>query len=250
MQIVPMRIFHARSRPRRNAFAYKAAYVALPVEEFCKGKTCALFSVDGANLFSLRSRDYGDGKPDPANWIRDTLRHFRITEADGRIVLLTMPRIFGYAFNPVSFWFCHDREDQLRAVVAEVNNTFGERHFYLCCRPDHRAIGRDDRLKVRKLFHVSPFLGVAGEYRFGFDCNAGLISVSIELFDEQGAVLTTSIRGSPQPLSSLGLIKILAGSPLQMVKVICLIHWQALKLHLKGIPHHAKPVRPAVMISR
>jgi DUF1365 family protein len=224
--------------------------VALPVEEFCKGKKCALFSVDSANLFSLNSKDYGDGKSDPANWIRDTLRHLEIVEVDGPIVLLTLPRILGYAFNPVSFWFCHDQKEQLRAVVAEVNNTFGERHFYLCCRPDHRAIKCDDRLKVRKAFHVSPFLEVAGEYRFGFDCQAGLISVRIDLFDEKGPTLTTSMRGSPRPLSNFGLVKTLAGFPLQMLKVIGLIYWQALKLHLKGVTHHAKPEPPVAMISR
>jgi len=249
MQIVPMRIFHARARPKKNAFAYNLCYVTISSDEFREGKKNPLFSVDRANVFSLRSKDYGDGGPEPAKWIRDTLRRFQIHAADGRIVLLTLPRIFGYAFNPVSFWFCHDRDDGLRAVIAEVNNTFGERHHYLCSHPDQRAIGCRDRLRVRKIFYVSPFLDIAGEYDFGFDCKPPGMSVNINLIDEKGVALVTSMSGVPLPLSNLRLMAILALFPLQMIKVIGLIHWQALKLTLKGVPRHAKPAPPAVPVS-
>lgn len=250
MQIVPMRIFHARTRPKRNAFAYSLFYVTISDEEFCAGKKCALFCVDSANIFTLRSKDYGDGRSEPASWIRDILKRFGIAAADGRVVLLTLPRILGYAFNPVSFWFCHDRDEGLRAVVAEVNNTFGERHFYLCCHSDHRTIERDDRLEVAKVFHVSPFLKIAGDYRFGFDCKGGFLSIDIALVDEQGVALATSMRGTVQPLTDLGLMRVLARFPLQMIKVIGLIHWQALKLYLKGSRYRAKPAPPAALVSR
>lgn len=249
MQIVPMRIFHARAKPKKNAFAYNLSYVMISDDEFCRSKKTALFSVDRSNIFSLRSKDYGDGCTEPSRWIRDTLRRFQIQTADGRIALLTLPRIFGYAFNPVSFWFCHDRDNGLRAVIAEVNNTFGERHFYLCCHPDQRVIGCRDRLRVRKIFYVSPFLDIAGEYDFGFDCKAPGISVNINLMDENGIALATSMSGSPRPLSNLRLLAILARFPLQMIKVSGLIHWQALKLILKGVPRHAKPAPPAVPVS-
>ena len=249
MQLVPMRIFHARARPKKNAFAYNLCYAMISDDEFCGGKKSALFSVDRANVFSLRSKDYGDRSTEPAAWIRDTLRRFQIHAADGRITLLTLPRIFGYAFNPVSFWFCHDRDNGLRAVVAEVNNTFGEKHFYLCCHPDQRAIECRDRLRVRKIFYVSPFLDIAGEYDFGFDCKAPGISVNINLIDESGIALATSMSGAPRPLSDLRLLTILTRFPLQMVKVIGLIHWQALKLYLKGVQRHVKPAPPAVPVS-
>ncbi len=249
MQIVPTRIFHARTRPKKNAFVYNLCYVTISDGEFRRGKKSALFSVDRANVFSLRSKDYGDGSAEPTRWIRDRLKDFQVDAANGRIVLLTLPRIFGYAFNPVSFWFCHDRDNGLRAVIAEVNNTFGERHFYLCCHSDQRAIGCRDQLRVRKVFYVSPFLEIAGEYDFGFDFNANGISVKIDLVDENGIALATSMRGSPRPLSTLRLLAILVLYPLQMIKVIALIHWQALKLYLKGVPHHAKPAPPAAMVS-
>lgn len=249
MQIVPMRIFHARARPKKNAFVYNLCYVTITGDEFFAGKRSALFSVDRANVFSLRSKDYGDGGGEPTKWIRDTLQRFQVGSADGRVDLLTLPRIFGYAFNPVSFWFCHDRGNGLRAVVAEVNNTFGERHFYLCCHPDQRVIERGDRLRVRKIFYVSPFLDVAGEYDFGFDCKPPGISVIINLIDETGIALATFMSGSPRPLTNLRLLAILALAPLQMIKVIGLIHWQALKLHLKGVPSHVKPAPPTAPVS-
>jgi DUF1365 family protein len=249
MQIVPTRIFHARSRPKRNRFGYGICAVAIEAEEFRKGRRCLLFSIDAPNLFTLRTRDYADGKTDPVDWVRNALADFQIAAADGRIVLLTLPRILGYAFNPVSFWFCLDRHERLRAVLAEVNNTFGERHFYLCCHPDHRAIERDDRLGVRKVFHVSPFLETAGDYRFAFDFAAEQIAVGIDLIDEAGLALATSMRGTPQPLTSLRLLRALAGIPLQAIKVIGLIHWQALKLAFKGVPYHRKPPPPAAAIT-
>jgi DUF1365 family protein len=250
MRIVPMRISHARAHPRKNAFAYKLGYVAITDEEFREGKKGALFSVNGPNLFSLRSKDYCDGRGEPVQWIRDALNRFHIAAADGHIVLLTLPRILGYAFNPVSFWFCHDRDGRLRAVMAEVNNTFKERHFYLCCHADHRPIGGNDQLLVRKVFHVSPFLETAGEYRFRFACDVERMMAHIDLFAGNKLVLATSMSGAPEELSDWRLIKMFALSPLQIVKVIGLIHWQALKLYFKGIRHHAKPLPPAAMVSR
>ena len=249
MQIVPLRIFHARSRPRRNAFAYRLCAVAIHADDFRKGRKCALFSIDEPNLFTLRTRDYADGKTDPVQWVRNALEGFQIAAADGRIMLLTLPRIFGLAFNPVSFWFCFDDGGCLRAVLAEVNNTFGERHFYLCCHADRRPIGRTDRLGVRKVFHVSPFLDISGEYRFGFDCSARRIAVSIDLIDETGLALATSLWGAPMPLTSSRLLAALAGVPMQAIKVIGLIHWQALKLMHKGVRYRHKPVPPAQTIT-
>jgi DUF1365 family protein len=249
MQIVPMRVSHARSRPRRNAFVYRVCAVAIGADDLRKGRKCALFSVDEPNLFNLQTRDYGDGKTNPVQWVRKTLDDLQVTVADGRIVLLTLPRILRYAFNPVSFWFCFDRRERLRAVLAEVNNTFGERHFYLCRHPDQRPIMRDDRLRVPKVFHVSPFQETAGEYRFAFECNDRRIAVGIDLLDETGLALTTTMRGAPRPLSGFGLVKGLASSPLQGIKVISLIHWQALKLALKGVPYRSKPPPPASIVT-
>jgi uncharacterized protein len=250
MQIVPMQVAHARTRPRRNAFRYPVCYFALSMHELVERKGSAFFSIDRGNLFSIYTRDYGDGRTPPAQWIRGILGNFLLGEADGDITLLTLPRIMGYAFNPVSFWFCLDRERRLRAVVAEVNNTFGERHCYLCFHDDHRVIARGDELSVQKVFHVSPFMEVKGSYRFRFDYGAEKIAVRIDLHDEVGLILSTSMGGRAHVLTDSGLFKVFFRYPLQMLKVIALIHYQAMVLYLKGVRHYRKPAPPAVPVSR
>jgi uncharacterized protein len=247
---VPTRVAHARTRPKRNAFHYKLCYFAIPVGEWTRGTRAAFFSIDRPNLFSLRSRDYGDGKTRPADWIRGLLNAQGLIEADGEIVLLTLPRLLGYAFNPVSFWFCSDRDGRLRAVLAEVNNTFGERHCYLCFHENREPIEKSARLVMRKVFHVSPFMEVKGSYRFRFDYAADRIGVQIDLLDEEGVILATSMSGHPLPLTAVGLLKTAFGYPLQTVKVVALIHYQALKLFLKGVRNYRKPAPPEMFVSR
>jgi len=250
MQRVPTLVAHARTRPRRNAFHYKLCYFAIPVSEWFKGTRGAFFSIDRFNLFSLRSRDYGDGAAPPREWIAGLLHEQGLSEADGEIVLLTLPRLLGYAFNPVSFWFCFDHSRQLRAVLAEVNNTFGERHCYLCFHETHEPITKAARLVVRKMFHVSPFMEVKGSYRFRFDYDPERIGVQIDLLDEEGVILATSMRGRPQAITTLGLLKTALGYPLQTIKVVVLIHYQAVKLFLKGVRNYRKPEPPEAFVSR
>ena len=250
MQRVPTLVAHARTRPRRNAFHYKLCYFAIPVSEWTGGTRGGFFSIDRFNLFSIRSKDYGDGATPPGKWIAGILGEQGFSEADGEIVLLTLPRLLGYAFNPVSFWFCFDRDKQLRAVLAEVNNTFGERHCYLCFHETHEPITKTARLVLRKMFHVSPFMEVKGSYRFRFDYDADRIGVQIDLLDEEGVILATSMSGRPQAITALGLLKTAFGYPLQTVKVVALIHYQAVKLFLKGVRNYRKPEPPEALVSR
>src|ERR1700760_352828 len=154
LDLVDARIFPARLRPKTNSFRYRAQYLLIDADSLSQPFRRGLFGMDRSNLFSLRTRDYGDGKTPPAEWIREVLHQWRIDETNGAVRLMTMPRIFGYAFNPVNFWFCLDRDGGLRAVLVEVNNTFGERHCYLCFHDDHRVIAPDDVLHARKAFHV------------------------------------------------------------------------------------------------
>jgi len=250
MQRVRTLVAHARTRPRRNAFHYKLCYFAIPVREWEPGSRKVFFSIDRPNLFSLRSSDYGDGTTPLADWIGGILAAAQLTEADGDIVLVTLPRFLGYAFNPVSFWFCLDREKRLRAVLAEVNNTFGERHCYLCFHETHEPIVKSARLVVRKIFHVSPFMEVKGSYRFRFEYEPDRIAVRIDLLDEDGVILSTSMSGSPQPVTAAGLTKTALAYPLQTLKVVALIHYQALKLFLKGVRNYRKPAPPEMFVSR
>ena len=250
MQLVPTLVAHARTRPKKNAFRYGLCYFAIPLGEWTAGTRNALFSVDRANLFSVRSRDYGDGKTPPAQWIRKILADENFPEADGEIVLLTLPRLLGFAFNPVSFWFCFDCGNSLRVVLAEVRNTFGERHCYLCFREDRAPITKDTRVTAKKMFHVSPFMEVKGSYRFRFQFDAARIAVSIDLLDEEGVILATSMIGSPKAPSAAALVGAALSYPLQTFKVVWLIHYQALRLFLKGVKNYRKPAPPELLISR
>jgi DUF1365 family protein len=249
IRILDARIFHARSRPRKNAFRYGALYLMLPLTELSRARRIGLFSIDKANVFGIRTSDYGDGTRPPEQWIRQVLDDWRVPEADGEVWLMTMPRIFGYAFNPVSFWFCFDKAQQLRAMLAEVNNTFGERHCYLCFRDDHGVIDPQDALLSRKIFHVSPFIRVEGDYRFRISASAENVSVAIDLSDQDGPLLRTSVAGPLQPMTSTGLLRVLLRNPLTPLKVIALIHYQAVKLFLKGVRHFGKPEATAIPIS-
>lgn len=236
-EIADVRITHARRGARKNAFAHRALYLILPLRTL---RTAArpLFAINRFSLFSFHTCDHGDGETDPETWARAQLARHGIAEADGDIVLMTLPRVLGYVFNPVSFWLCYDRDARLRAVIAEVNNTFGERHVYVCNHYDRRPIEMPDWLTEQKAFYVSPFLTIEGEYRFRFDIEPDRFAVAINHHDKAGLRLTTGMSGRREPLTSARLLRTFLLNPLMPFKVIALIHWQALRLKLKGVKYH------------
>lgn len=244
-------VSHTRTTPRRNAFSYGVYYLCMALDELPKLNAVRLLSYNRGNLFSLHDKDHG--KADGSSferWIRGLLNEWKLREADGRIMLLTMPRLFGYGFNPVSFWFCLDKQGNVRAVVAEVCNTFKDRHSYICFHDDHRPITKDDWIETPKIFHVSPFIEIKGKYRFRFAYGEKNIGVWIDYYDENGMLLTTSLTGKRQPLTSLTLLSCFFRCPLVTLKVIGLIHYQALKLSLKGIRYHRRQPMPPTEVSR
>lgn len=239
------RVMHARLRPKSNVFSYRVWFLRVPLSALDR-LAGPLFSIDRLNLFSLRTRDHGprDGSP-WLPWIRWLLADHGLHAADGEVWLQCFPRVLGYAFNPVSFWLCHDREGRLRAVLCEVNNTFGERHNYLLAHEDQRPIAPGDELGARKVFHVSPFCAVAGGYRFRFDTDPAATRVRIDYHDPLGRLLITTVSGVARPLASGTLLQAFFAYPLMTGAVIARIHWQALRLWLKGVPLFSKPLPPA-----
>lgn len=237
-------VMHRRLRPAVHAFAYPVFYVQLPLRHLASAN-CAVFSVDRRNLLSFRSRDHGprDGRP-LLPWIEELLARHGLPQG-GEIVLQTFPRVLGYVFNPVSFWYCHDRDGRLVAVLAEVNNTFGGSHSYLL-HQGGRPLAAGDSLRADKRLHVSPFNTVEGGYRFRFQLNGPTQAVCIDYDDAQGELLRTAITGRPQRWSAGALLAALARMPFLTVGVMARIHWQALRLWLKGVPFHgAHPVATA-----
>jgi DUF1365 family protein len=242
-------VFHARLRPKRHRFRHDALYVLLPEAALARPCRKGLFAAGPFGLFSVRTGDYGDGGGNPLAWARGVLALHEIAGI-AEIRLLTMPRILGFGFNPVSFYLCHDREGALRAVLAEVNNTFGERHVYLCAQAGEGAIGPGDRISARKLFHVSPFNRVEGDYHFGFHIAPDRIAITIALDTDEGPLLRTALSGPLAPLTTAGLLRHLLFNPLYPFKVIGLIHYQAVRLFLKGLRHFGKPPPPAALVTR
>ena len=239
------KVLHHRLRPAEHRFAYPVFFLLLPLHRLDK-VAAPFFSVNRANLFSFRFADHGacDGSP-PLPWIRTLLAREGIA-ADGEVWLQAFPRMLGYVFNPVSFWYCHDRAGQLAAVLAEVRNTFGERHHYLIAHADGRPILDGETLEARKVFHVSPFMAVQGHYRFRFHARPGdaRILARIDHADAEGDLLRTAISGRAVPLTAPRLLRAFFGYPWMTLGVMARIHWQALRLWLKRVPFFSKPQPP------
>lgn len=234
-------VMHRRLRPAPHAFVYPVFYVQLPLRQL-ESARLPFFAVEGRHLLAFRSIDHGlrDGSP-LLPWIEGLLRA-RGLPFDGEIILQTFPRVLGYVFNPVSFWFCHNRAGDLVAVLAEVNNTFGGRHAYLLHHPGGTPIRDGDVLAADKCFHVSPFNEVVGRYRFRFRHQGGQRVAHIDYDDEAGPLLLTAITGRPRAWTRRALAGALLRMPLLTFGVMARIHWQALRLWLKGVPFHgARP---------
>jgi uncharacterized protein len=237
---------HRRLRPAANAFAYRTWFVLLPMRALRRAADPAL-NRNRRGLVSFHDRDHGDGGDDALAWAEALLAREGVHDADGEIWLQTYPRVLGYVFKPVSFWYCHRADGSLAAVLAEVNNTFGERHVYLLAGPD-LAFGRE--LQARKVFHVSPFCGVDGRYRFRFMRTAGRIVARIDHDDPAGALLQTSVSGALQPLTAASLRGAFWRMPLMTLAVIARIHWQAWRLWRKQVPFFSKPEPPGPFVTR
>ena len=241
-------VMHARfagaQGPLARCFTYPLFFVALPLSTLHEAGN-RWFGVERARLLSLRHRDSGgrDGTP-PEPWIRGVLAAEGITAADGDVVLQTFPRLFGFVFNPVSFWFCLDRDGALRAVLCEVSNTFGDRHNYLVAHADQRPITGADTLTARKVFHVSPFFPVAGDYRFRFDLSPQQRRVDIDYWLDGERVLATVLVGVPRPLDAASALRAALRQPLLTFGIVWRIHWQAACLWWQRAAFHSRPSPP------
>ena len=241
---------HRRLRPAQHQFQYPTYFLMLPMRSL-RDRPCAALRRNRFSWLSFHDRDHGDGGADALAWLEGLLAHEGVDDVDGEIWLHTYPRVLGYTFKPVSFWYCHRADGRLRAVVVEVNNTFGERHCYLLSGPE-LAYGVEQR--ANKVFHVSPFCAVQGEYRFVFmrSCSAGIerTVARVDHDDAQGALLQTSVSGQLHRLSSGTVWRAFFGTPMMTFGVIARIHWQAARLWFKRVPLVDKPPPPPAFVSR
>ncbi|MBX3660019.1 MAG: DUF1365 domain-containing protein [Ramlibacter sp.] len=241
---------HTRLRPARNAFAYPTFFLMLPLRSLHRDGSPALAHNRGAAL-SFHDRDHGDGRANAVQWLDELLAREGIHDATGEAWLHCYPRVWGYAFKPVSFWYCHRPDGSLRAIVVEVNNTFGERHCYLLDTPRYGT-----QLSAAKMFHVSPFCRVEGGYRFRFmrtpadGKHPQRTVVRIDYDDASGPLLHTSVSGRLEPLCPQSMRHALWRYPAMTLGVIARIHWQAARLWLKRVSFFSKPAAPDVFVSR
>jgi DUF1365 family protein len=253
---------HTRVRPVRNGFVYPTYFLMLPMRSLRASPSAAL-PRNRFGLISFFDRDHGDGRADSLAWLDEVLTREGVDDAAGEVWLHCYPRVAGFTFKPVSFWYCHRADDSLAAVVVEVNNTFGERHCYLLAGPN-LAFGRE--LQATKAFHVSPFCDVTGSYRFHFMCT-GLHPAAepmrsqlpmseprtvarIDHHDAAGLLIQTSVSGVLRPLTAASMRAAFFGMPLMTLGVIARIHWQALKLWVKRVPFFRKPAPPSTFVTR
>ena len=247
------RVMHQRMRPARHRLQYRVFSLLLDIDELpALAKRLRLFSFNRFNVFSLHERDYGAGDGVGLRAYVEAQLHEAGLRPGGAIRLLTMPRILGYAFNPLSVYFCDRPEGGLQAVLYEVHNTFGQRHSYLI------EVDAEDREREKivqdcvKNFYVSPFLGLAMRYRFTVavprDDRDGL-SIGIAASDADGPMLVAHLDMKRGKLGDAALASALFTHPLLTLKVVGAIHWEALRLWLKGVRLHARPAAPAQAVS-
>ncbi len=256
---------HERLRPAPNRFDYGVYFLRLPLRAIGANSSVAspmvpaietrLFSRNRFNLLSFHDRDHGDGQQPLLSWIDGLLKAEGIDDADGEIWLQAFPRVFGFVFNPVSFWFCHRSDGALRAILCEVRNTFGEKHCYLLDTDTSMPYGVE--LAAKKIFHVSPFCAIEGGYRFRFMRTDAAVTgkpertvARIDHDDDRGPLLLTSIEGTAQPLTDRRALQALIGYPFLTFGVVARIHWQALRLWIKRVPFFRKPAPPTQGLSR
>lgn len=236
-------VFHERLRPFKHRFIYKMFYLKFPIDQLDKMKG-PVFSLDKFNLFSFHTKDYLDGSTRP---VREKITEILASEGiqvKGEIILQTIPRILGYGFNPVSFWYIYGENSKLEAILAEVNNTFGDRHYYLM-----QGFVEYKKITTSKVFHVSPFFGIEGEYEFTFTPK----NVDIDYLDKksnQYFFKSAYTQIKTHEFNTLNLLKMFFKFPLMTFLITGRIHWQALKLFLKKARFYTRPTPPAKMLTK
>jgi uncharacterized protein len=243
-------VMHQRLRPRRHRLRYRIFSLLLDLDELAAlDARLKVFSVNARNVFSFHEVDHGDGSTLPLKaQVRRWLQAAGLRPG-GRVRLLAMPRIFGFAFNPLSVYFCDGPQGGLQAIVYEVNSTFGERHHYVLPVDAAQAHERDRVIVQRcaKAMHVSPFLGMDAEYRFRIlpPADGTPLHLGIDVHDGHGPLLLASYGARSVPLADRALALALLTHPLLTLKVVAAIHWEALRLWIKRVPLHPHPGRAA-----
>jgi len=248
--LYPARVMHRRLVAPFYRFVYRVFYLLLDIDRIDEAAaSLRLFSHNRFNLLSFHDRDHGSQQAGALrSWAENILDQAHIGLDGGRIRLLCMPRLFGYAFNPISLWYCEHADGSLRAVIAEVRNTFGEKHCYLLAS-NGSAMPYTKPYETEKCFHVSPFFDLVGRYRFTLDEPAERLRVLIHETREGLPILDATLAAERRDLSDANVLKQVLMLPLMTFKVVAGIHWEALKIWLRGARFHTKPDAPKLDVT-
>ena len=225
-------LMHARRAPARHVFRYPVSYWLFDLDELADLELhLTLFSVNGRNAVSLHDRDHFDGLAP----LKQAVVELAGDASIERVLMLTQPRVLGYVFNPVSFYWCYRGDGSLACMVAELNNTFGERLPEVLRGPELHY-------EQRKRLHVSPFFGLDQSYEYAFSQPGEEVWARIHVREDDGArPLTAVLHARRRELTNRSLAGLLIRYPVQPLQVIALIHFEALRLWRKRVPFHRKP---------
>ncbi len=240
------RVMHARVSPFRHRFEYRVFSALLDVDRLqALDSQTLFFSYNRFNIFSFHDVDHGPRNDAPLRpWIEHMLYEAGIDQSISSIKLLCYPRILGYVFNPLSVYYCYDKDENLVALIYDVSNTFGQSHCYVGRVDSCSGDGAFRIQSTEKVFYVSPFIEVSGQYQFCFDNPGDQLQLSIQQRKNNKPLLYTSFIGKRKPFSSRSLLLTLVKYPLMTVKVITAIHWEALRLWFKGAGYVSRPAPP------
>lgn len=236
-------VTHRRLRPREHRLRYRVFWLLLDLAELDQiDARLRLLSRNRFNLLGFHDRDHGDGSATPLrDQVLERLRQAGVDIGGGAVRLLTMPRVLGYVFNPISLYYCHAPDGRLAAVIYEVSSTFGERHAYVLPVDAEAAGAGAFRQEARKALHVSPFMGMDMRYAFRGRAPDDHMALKIDGTDRGGLLITAAMTGRRHALTDGAILRVVLAMPLLTLKVVAAIHWEALKLWLKRVPLHPAP---------
>lgn len=249
-RILSGQTWHCRFQPRRHGFAYPMVWLCIDLDELpALDRDVRGFGHNRTCFTSISDADYaGPGDGAIRNKMIELLARQGVSDSMGRIDLITLPKVVGYVFNPVSFFLCHRPDGSLAALVLEVHNTFGETHHYvLQAAADHGPTGTPIRFRFPKAFYVSPFNRVDGDYELRLERAADSFSLQIDLWNNDQLVLSAEMSGCGVPLNTRSMMAAALRLPFMVARVMPRITWQALQLHLlKGAPLFEKPAPSSI----